>query len=642
MTKLSTKHFLLTTILAVVIVTCMFQTLQANANGLNDDWKEYDPVGARGLPPVDDGFIQINAVDYNYTEAGSWSDSGIVHSVVVEEEEETLYAYVADGTNGLRILNVTDPTSVYEIGSYNPGTGTAYDVKLKDDYIYLSYGTQGLVILDKSNKVSPTLVGQVSAFLNGNESLGLDVVGSYAYMACGFGGMAMIAISDPENPSYLSSYADGNFARDVAGTGSTYAFITYQNHGLVVAQTGNPLTIVKYGNYSAGDYYGITLDFAQYTRYAYIGSKDGLIVMNLWNPEAPSIKTDASYIESGKKILDTYRAGEYLFASYEDYGMKIFNMTARNVPVNDGIIGTFYDGGIGSSIFVSQFYAYLVDETDGLEIIDLDPDKDNLYSGDEVNIHLTDPNKEDTDDDQINDGDEIYIYETDPLDPDSDADNVIDGDEILTYLTDPLLNDTDDDSLYDDEEIFGLLYPTSPFANGTGYIFPDPLIADTDGDNLDDGVEYNIYGTDPMTNDTDGDGMWDDYEIINTLNATYDDTLEDKDTDGLTNIEEFYINTNPSNNDSDGDLLSDGEEIFGYYNLTHTHSNSTGYITTNNPLNADSDLDGLFDGWEVLYYDTDPLVADSDQDGLNDYIEIKLAFTDPNSNDTDGDGLLDN
>jgi hypothetical protein len=145
-----------------------------------------------------------------------------------------------------------------------------------------------------------------------------------------------------------------------------------------------------------------------------------------------------------------------------------------------------------------------------------------------------------------------------------------------------------------------------------------------------------------MSNDTDGDGMWDDYEIINTLNATRDDAAEDKDSDGLTNWEEFDIyHTNPSNNDSDSDLLTDGEEIFGYYNATHTHSNSTGYITTNNPLNADSDLDGLKDGWEVLYYDTNPLEADSDFDGLSDYFELMITFTNPNNNDTDGDLLLD-
>jgi len=47
--------------------------------------------------------------------------------------------------------------------------------------------------------LSPTQIANVTSFLNGNESLGLDVTGSYAYMACGLGGMAMIAISDPEN-----------------------------------------------------------------------------------------------------------------------------------------------------------------------------------------------------------------------------------------------------------------------------------------------------------------------------------------------------------------------------------------------------------------------------------------------------------
>ena len=391
-----------------------------------------------------------------------------------------------------------------------------------------------------------------------------------------------------------------------------------------------------------GDYYGITLDWSATERYGYIGDKDGLVVMDFRTPGTPIVKLDASYIISGEKLLDTYIQGNTVFATYETLGMRMFNITDRVVPVNDGITGNYNDGGIGRSIFVDEFNAYLADGTDGLEIIELDSDKDTLYNGDEVNIYLTNPNKEDTDDDQIDDGEEIFVYFTDPLDQDTDADNVIDGDEILTYLTNPLSNDTDNDGLYDDQEIFGVLYATSPHANGTGYIFPDPLKPDTDSDNLDDGVEYNIYGTDPMSNDTDGDGMWDDYEIINTLNATRDDAAEDKDSDGLTNWEEFDIyHTNPSNNDSDSDLLTDGEEIFGYYNATHTHSNSTGYITTNNPLNADSDLDGLKDGWEVLYYDTNPLEADSDFDGLSDYFELMITFTNPNNNDTDGDLLLD-
>ncbi|MHA1125419.1 MAG: hypothetical protein ACTSQX_07270 [Candidatus Heimdallarchaeota archaeon] len=640
MTKISTKHFLITSLIAAVLLTCMFQTLQSNANGLNDDWKEFDPLGALGVQPIDEPTLQINAVDYNYTEIGSWSDAGSVHSIVVEEVEGTLYAYIADGANGLRILNITDPASPYEVGFYQDGAAVAYDVMLHDDYLYLSYGINGLVILDKDNKISPTKIAQVDAFLDGNESRGMDIDASYVYLACGLEGMAMIAISDPLHPAYLSSYSDGYFARDVAHGGS-FAITTYQNHGVKVLQVGNPLDILLYGNFSTGDYYGISLDWTVSSRYGYIGSKDGLIVMNFWDAENPWIKLDASYIESETKVYDTFLLGNNVFACYENFGVRIFNITNRVVPVNDGIAGNYNDGGIGYDIYVDEFYGYLMDSTDGLEIVDLDPDKDSLYSGDEVNLYLTDPFDDDTDDDLVDDGEEILTYSTDPLDPDTDADTVIDGDEILTYLTDPLLNDTDDDTMLDGDEIFGVFYPTSPLANATGYIFPNPLLSDTDYDHLDDGIEYYIYGTDPMSNDTDGDGMEDDYEIINSLNATYDDALEDKDSDGLTNYEEYIERTNPSNNDSDSDLLLDGEEIFGYYNATHTHANATGYITTDSPLNDDLDQDGLLDGWEVLFYDTNPLVADSDNDGLDDFIEVMLAHTNPNNNDTDGDLIPD-
>ncbi|MEA3559503.1 MAG: hypothetical protein U9R75_09650 [Candidatus Thermoplasmatota archaeon] len=49
--------------------------------------------------------------------------------------------------------------------------------------------------------------------------------------------------------------------------------------------------------------------------------------------------------------------------------------------------------------------------------------------------------------------------------------------------------------------------------------------------------------------DTDHDGMDDDWEINYGLNVTMNDASEDKDQDGMTNIEEFLGYTNPDNAD---------------------------------------------------------------------------------------------
>ncbi|WP_290518071.1 Ig-like domain-containing protein [Alcanivorax sp.] len=117
--------------------------------------------------------------------------------------------------------------------------------------------------------------------------------------------------------------------------------------------------------------------------------------------------------------------------------------------------------------------------------------------------------------------------------------------------------------------------------------------------------------------DADGDGMPDSYELANNLNPNdSSDADQDKDNDGLTNLEEFLLGTSPIFADTDGDTISDYDEV----------QNGT------DPNNPDTDGDGLVDGEELLR-GTDPLSGDSDNDGISDGDEVKFG-TDPNSFDS--------
>ena len=120
--------------------------------------------------------------------------------------------------------------------------------------------------------------------------------------------------------------------------------------------------------------------------------------------------------------------------------------------------------------------------------------------------------------------------------------------------TDPFGNlqtdsDTDDDRVTDDKESH--LYFTNPF------------LRDTDADGLDDRAEI-VFQTDPLNPDTDGDGMPDGWELffdldpLNPLEAT-----QDKDNDGLTNLQEYLDGSNPHVKDSDNDGYDD------LYEATH-------------------------------------------------------------------------
>jgi hypothetical protein len=64
----------------------------------------------------------------------------------------------------------------------------------------------------------------------------------------------------------------------------------------------------------------------------------------------------------------------------------------------------------------------------------------------------------------------------------------------------------------------------------------------------------------PICVDWDGDGMPDDWEILYGLDPTVDDSMQDYDNDGLTNLEEYENGTDPFNTDTDGDGIPDGED----------------------------------------------------------------------------------
>lgn len=84
----------------------------------------------------------------------------------------------------------------------------------------------------------------------------------------------------------------------------------------------------------------------------------------------------------------------------------------------------------------------------------------------------------------------------------------------------------------------------------------------------------------------------------------------DKDQDGLPDMEEKSYGTDFSTPDSDGDNLSDGDEIYKY---------------STNPLSKDSDKDTLTDNNE-MFMGTIPNNIDTDADGYTDGAEISKSF----------------
>ena len=88
-------------------------------------------------------------------------------------------AFVADGAHGLSIFTVTNPATPVQVGHIGVGTGSVTIV----DTNALLMGSGRLAVIDVSDPTNPVQIGDTYTNWWNGGGWGVDVVGSYAYVA---------------------------------------------------------------------------------------------------------------------------------------------------------------------------------------------------------------------------------------------------------------------------------------------------------------------------------------------------------------------------------------------------------------------------------------------------------------------------
>jgi hypothetical protein len=270
------------------------------------------------------------------------------------------FAYVAAGSAGLQVVNVSNPAAPSIAGSRST-SGSANDVRLVGNIAYVANGSAGLAILNVSNPASPVLVGSVST---GGEAMDLMVAGNVVYVANGNAGLAIVNAANPAAPILVGSVDTPGVARGVDVSGN-YAVIADDSISAArvidISIPTNPRIVGNLALNGSPKDVRITGTLAVFA--AYTG---GAKIVDISNPAAPLLVGSVpGNAPNGFVPRDVELSGQFAIFAEQLFpnAVPFVDITHPATPLFKGIIDFASLGDYaGTGIATSGAYVYMTGE----------------------------------------------------------------------------------------------------------------------------------------------------------------------------------------------------------------------------------------------------------------------------------------
>jgi hypothetical protein len=255
------------------------------------------------------------------------------------------------------------------VGSYD--TGFARDVTISGNYAYVADGTNGLVILNIEDPANPTFVGSNDT---GGKANSVTISGNYAYVADWNNGLVILDIEDPANPTFVGSYDYTDASARGVTISENYAYIADLYNGLVIINVEDPANPTLAGSYETDDACGVTIS-GDYAYVADSNGDNGLTIIHIEDPTNPTFV--GSYDTDGRAFNVTI-SGNYAYVADGTNGLVIVNIED---PTNPIFVGSYDTEGYARSVTISGNYAYVADGGNGLVILNIEDPSNVTFVG---------------------------------------------------------------------------------------------------------------------------------------------------------------------------------------------------------------------------------------------------------------------
>jgi hypothetical protein len=165
-------------------------------------------------------------------------------TIVYDMTKNDDYAYIAEGKNGIQIVDISDSLHPEIVSSLTlSDSANTRAVCIKGNTLYIATMEDGLRIVNVSNPNSPQEIGNTPI---GGISRDIDVLNDIAYIANYDSGLRTVDVSNPENPTVIDNFETPGYALGIR-VKDTLTFIADSSGGLRVFNIKNPYNAFEIG-----------------------------------------------------------------------------------------------------------------------------------------------------------------------------------------------------------------------------------------------------------------------------------------------------------------------------------------------------------------------------------------------------------